>query len=82
MISVVMSIYNEKKEWIKEAIDSILSQSYNNIELIIVLDNPEAVSLKKYLMEFENRDKRVVVNSHMENILREWTLMIYRCQID
>lgn len=67
MISVVMSVYNEKKEWIKEAIDSILSQSYNNIELIIVLDNPEAVSLKKYLMEFENRDKRVVVIVNKKN---------------
>lgn len=39
-ISVVMSIYNENIDEIKASIDSILNQTYENIEFIIILDNP------------------------------------------
>ena len=37
-ISVVMSVYNTKEKWLKEAIESILNQSYKNFEFIIILD--------------------------------------------
>jgi glycosyltransferase involved in cell wall biosynthesis len=37
LVSVIMPVYNSEK-YLKEAIDSILSQSYKNIELVIVND--------------------------------------------
>lgn len=37
LLSIVMAVYNEEK-YIKYAIESILSQSYKNIELIVVND--------------------------------------------
>ena len=50
LISVVIPLYNQKK-YISQAIDSILSQSYDNIEIIVVndgsTDNPKSI-LKKY----------------------------------
>jgi len=42
-ISVLMAVYKEPLEWIKETLDSVTSQFTNNqfaIELVIVLDNP------------------------------------------
>ena len=36
-VSVIMSVYNGEK-YLKEAIDSILSQSFTNFEFIIVND--------------------------------------------
>ena len=30
MVSVVMSVYKEKIEWLRQAIDSILGQTYRN----------------------------------------------------
>ena len=41
-ISVVMSIYNESLEEVKESINSILNQSYSEFEFIIIIDNPNA----------------------------------------
>lgn len=59
LVSVLMSIYNEQKEWIRESIDSILYQSYKNIELIVIVDNPQISNeimkiLDKYNEDFEN----------------------------
>lgn len=52
MISVIMSVYNEKKEWIDEAITSIITQSYQDIELIVVVDNPKvSYEIKDYLVQ-------------------------------
>ena len=41
MISVIMSTYNEKEEYLVKAIESVLSQTYQNFEFVIILDNPE-----------------------------------------
>ncbi len=41
MISVIMSLYNEKLVWIEEAVNSILNQTYKEIEFLIIIDNPD-----------------------------------------
>ena len=43
-ISVIMAVYNTPKAWLKEAIDSVLNQTFADFELLIVNDgstNPE-----------------------------------------
>lgn len=68
LISVIMSTYNEEPEWIKKAIDSILNQTYSEIEFIIILDNPKNEMLKELLLEYQAQDKRVKVIPNKENI--------------
>lgn len=37
-VTVIMSVYNEKNEYLKSAINSILNQTYENFWFIIVED--------------------------------------------
>lgn len=58
-ISVIMSVYKEPLEWIKESIDSILNQIFKDFEFIIVDDNPEDDKLVAFLKEYEGKDERI-----------------------
>ncbi|MBR2343773.1 MAG: glycosyltransferase [Clostridia bacterium] len=68
MISVLMSVYNETHEEIRESIDSVLSQSYSDFELIVVLDKPSYTEGLEQLREYEARDRRVRVLVNEKNI--------------
>jgi len=59
LISVIMSVYNEKEEWVEESIRSILNQTYKNIEFIIIIDNPENTKLIELIKKYEKMDRRV-----------------------
>lgn len=60
-ISVVMAAYNEKIDYIRQAIDSILKQTYDDFELIIVLDNPDNDVLNDYIRVRANEDDRIIL---------------------
>lgn len=66
-ISVVMSTYNESIPVLKEAIDSILSQTYRDFEFIIVLDNPGNIDIKNTVEAYSGQDDRIRVIYHSEN---------------
>lgn len=66
-ISVVMSIYNENIDEIKASIDSILNQTYENIEFIIILDNPTRLDIKALLAEYQKIDSRIKVIYNQKN---------------
>ena len=59
-ISVLMSIYKEPIEWIKQSIRSILNQTYKNFEVILVDDGSTDAS-SKLCDEIKDRDNRVRV---------------------
>jgi glycosyltransferase involved in cell wall biosynthesis len=68
IISVLMSVYAEKEEWLRKAIDSILAQTYTNFEFIIILDKPENDLLWGVLKEYERLDNRIVLSKNEQNI--------------
>jgi glycosyltransferase involved in cell wall biosynthesis len=63
-----MSIYDEPKEWLKTSIESILDQTYTNIEFVIINDNPKSELNKNILNNYSSNDKRIVVVNNKENI--------------
>ena len=67
-ISVLMGVYNEKISWINESVESILHQSYQNFEFIIIDDNPSNNEVKSYLLNLKEKDERVIVIFNDYNI--------------
>ncbi len=67
-VSVLMSVYNEPIEWIQEAIDSIIHQTFTDFEFIIVNDNPKRKELATSLVVNAEKDNRITVISNAENI--------------
>lgn len=59
MISIIMPVYNEEK-YIKQAVASVLEQSYRDLELIVV-DDGSNDSTKSILMQLENTDDRLKI---------------------
>lgn len=56
-ISVIIPVYNTEK-YIKKCIDSVINQSYENIEIIIVNDGSEDKSgeiIKEYITSYNNK---------------------------
>ena len=68
LVSVILSVYNEKIEWIKLSVESILNQTYTNLELIIILDNPKNKIITNYLNEISSKDIRIKLLVNHKNI--------------
>lgn len=68
MISVLMSVYNEKRNEIDEAVQSVLDQTFSDFELIIVNDNPCKPELAEHLDVLKKKDDRIRILSNEQNI--------------
>lgn len=68
LISVIMSVYNEKEEWLRKSIESILNQTYQNIQFIVVLDNPQNRLLRRVILEYRQQDERLFFVENQTNI--------------
>ncbi len=67
-ISVVMSVYKEPVEWLKQSIDSIINQTFKDFEFIIICDNPcyeDGISLLK---DYQHNDDRIKLIFNKKNI--------------
>lgn len=58
-ITVVMPAYREKTEQIRHAIESILSQTLQEFEYIIILDDPENKDMEELLRSYAEKDSRI-----------------------
>ena len=69
LISVLIPVYNAKKKYLKECIDSVLAQKYDNYEICIVDDassnNETLDTLKEYEKEKKIRIKYRKKNGHI-----------------
>ncbi|MBM6879747.1 glycosyltransferase [[Clostridium] spiroforme] len=68
LVSVIMTVYNEEEKWLHESIQSILRQSHQYLEYIIVLDNPGNGHIKEILKSYLKKDKRIKLLINEKNI--------------
>lgn len=64
LITIIVPVYNVKK-YLKECLDSIINQTYKNLEIILV-DDGSPDNCGKICDEYAKRDKRIKV-IHKEN---------------
>ena len=62
LVTVIMSTYNETLPQVRESVESILKQSYRNIEFLIVIDNPDNEQVKNYLYSIEDNRVKIICN--------------------
>lgn len=80
-VSIIMPTYNQKPEYLKEAIDSAINQTYENKEIIVVDDGSTDETTKK-ICEFygdkikyiyqENKKTSGALNTGIKNMTGEW----------
>ena len=67
-VSVIMSVYKEPVEWMRQAIDSILAQTFTDFEFIIVNDCPAREENTRLLAGYSQKDPRFVIIANETNI--------------
>ncbi len=66
LVSVIIP-YFKKKKYIADTLNSVLDQTYNNLEVIIVYDDPEKTDLD-YIKKLVSLDERVKLSINDKNI--------------
>jgi len=65
-VSVLMPIYNTEEKFLREAISSILSQTYTDFEFLILNDSPDNTKLDDIVVSFH--DNRIKYFKNEKNI--------------
>lgn len=73
-VSVLMSVYAESPATLKEAIDSILNQTFNNLEFLVYLDKPDNDTLWAFLQKRAAADSRLIIHRNEKNRFLAGTL--------
>lgn len=68
LVSIILPVYNWKKKWLSEAIDSVMNQSYKEFELIIINDC-STNDIEKTIIKYQKEDKRII---YIKNKKRSW----------
>lgn len=64
-ISIIVSCYNTEK-YIKKCVESLINQSYKNLEIILIDDGSSDNTLK-IIKEYENENKKIKVIENVKN---------------
>lgn len=68
LVSVLMSVYKESVAVVSKAIDSVREQTYQNLELIVLLDYPEHEEMKRYLAKLQQEESRLQYHVNEKNL--------------
>lgn len=66
LISVVIPVYNVEK-YLEKCLDSVIKQTYNNLE-IICIDDCTTDSSDKILEEYAKKDPRIIIKKNLQNL--------------
>ena len=65
LISIIVPVYNTEK-YLRRCLDSLVNQTFNDIEIIIVNDCSQG-NCKEIIEEYKEKDNRIKYIEHSEN---------------
>lgn len=65
-LSIIIPVYNVEK-YVKRCLDSIIRQSYHNLEILVVNDGSTDGS-KEIVEQMQKKDKRIIILEHHKNL--------------
>ena len=71
LVSVILPIYNTPEEWVRLAIESVLNQSFKQLECILINDSPFNENLSKLLRKYQKQDSRVVLIENVKSLPKQ-----------
>ncbi len=66
-LSILLPIYR-KAVYLPEALESVISQSFQNWELIIIIDPPISQKTKEIILNYFKKDKRIKILENQEKL--------------
>lgn len=66
LVGIIVPVYRVEKDWVDKCVNSIINQSYKNLEIILVDDGNETEYVE-FLKEQANKDSRIKLVSHEKN---------------
>jgi GT2 family glycosyltransferase len=67
IFSVIVPTYDTPEPFLRSAIDSVLGQTYSQLELCVADDHSHGKNVRRILEEYANRDRRVKLIFRSEN---------------
>ena len=67
-VSVLTPIFNTDTLYLKEMIESILSQTFTDFEFLILNDSPDCTRLDKIVEEYQKKDSRIKYFKNEKNL--------------
>jgi glycosyltransferase involved in cell wall biosynthesis len=78
LISVLLPLYNEPISLAKQAIDSILNQTFSHLEVILLLDNPQNTELINLIQDYEGKEHQTApIESSAHHLYSLWHVRQY-----
>ena len=80
-LSVLMSVYRESLFLLEKAINSIFSQTFNDFEFVIILDDPSNFNAESYLRDLSKKhmNVKIIVNSVNIGLTKSLNLGLHHC---
>ena len=68
LVSIIIPVYNIGEKCLRQCLESVINQSYKNIEIIIVNDCSVFEEDEKIILEYASKDNRIKYIKHKENM--------------
>lgn len=69
-VSVIIPCYNETEELFRRSLESVIAQTLEDIEIIIILDKPDNRELRDIIWDFQSRCDKIVFLTPENNLGR------------